>query len=299
MAIPEAQLDTWSGRGAIASSAAAYSSVKAALSTPRSKILALNTEVYLQGSYRNATNIYGDSDVDIVVQMNSVFQRDLSALDERQRAIEDSSYPNARYGWHNFRADVLQALQDYYGNATVHASDRCIKVDTGPGRIKADVIPALQFRKYDYFYSASVESHKEGIRFLTSAGVPIVNFPKQHIANGEAKNAEARTNGWYKPTVRIFKNARNRLIDHGLIPKDSCPSYSLECLVYNALDSCFGNTYQNTYANVWSYLWTLPFINCVCQNEIVPLFGTSPVQWSTDAATRFLIGLRDLWNNWG
>ena len=173
-----------------------------------------------------------------------------------------------------------------------------MRVDTGRGRIKADVVPALTFRKYVYFYSSSLESHEEGIRFLNSAGLPITNFPKHHIANGEAKNAEGRTNGWYKPTVRIFKNARNRLINDGTIPKDSCPSYSVECLLYNALDACFGTTWQNTYISVVNYLWTLPFDNCFCQNGIIPLFGTSSVQWNTDAATRFLSGLRDLWKNW-
>lgn len=298
MAIPEAQLDTWSSPGATTSSAAAYASIKGALSGPKSRILSLKTDIYLQGSYRNCTNIYGDSDVDVVVQLDSVFQRDLSALDATQRAYEDSSYEDATYSWFNFRADVLQTLQDYYGNARVKPATRCIKVNTGPGRITADVVPALQFRKYSYFYRPSLESHIEGVRFYDSSLNPILNFPKQHIANGEAKNTTLRTYGWYKPAVRMFKNARNRLEYDNLIRKDSCPSYGVECLVYNATDLCFGKNYQDTYAKVVDYLWTLPFDKFICQNEIIPLFGTSPVQWNTDAATEFLIGLRNLWFNW-
>ena len=37
---------------------------------------------YLQGSYRNDTNIRGDSDVDLVLELNSVFKHDASVLSE-------------------------------------------------------------------------------------------------------------------------------------------------------------------------------------------------------------------------
>src|SRR4029450_1975896 len=69
MAIPTTQLDTWSHQGAIATAQATHVSVRAALSHAQSLIRTHDYEVFLQGSYRNATNIYAESDVDIVVQL--------------------------------------------------------------------------------------------------------------------------------------------------------------------------------------------------------------------------------------
>ncbi len=298
IAIPEAQLTTWAGRGAVVGSTESYNSVKTALEAANSRVALRAPEIYLQGSYRNATNIYGDSDVDIVAEYQGTFHSDVSALDVTARQRQQNAYPNARYTWEQFRADVLQTLRDYYTQARVEQADKCIKVRFGPGRIAADVVPAVQYKKYSYFFSDGVEGKKEGIFFRNRAGDAITNFPKDHIANGEAKNAANRTNGWYKPMVRIFKNARNRLVRDNLLAENSCPSYCVECLIHNATDDCFGTSFQDAYSKIVNYLWTLPFGQFVSQNGIIPLFGTSPVQWNTQAATNFLIALRNLWNNW-
>ena len=45
---------------------------------------------YLQGSYKNSTNIDPDGDVDIVVELHFTFLRDLSALGARQQAAGTS-----------------------------------------------------------------------------------------------------------------------------------------------------------------------------------------------------------------
>jgi hypothetical protein len=299
MAIPEAQLVTWSGRGAVTNSTASYNSVRTALLDSRSKIASRNPDVFLQGSYANATNIFGDSDVDVVVLTETVFFKDVSGLDANQRQLQVNAHSAATYGWADFRADVLQTLRAYYGNDRVSERDRCIKVDFGTGRIAADVIPAFQHKKYGYFYSGVLQSYTEGIEFRNRAGVPIVNFPKQHIPNGEAKNAAGRTNGWFKGTVRLFKNARNRLIRDRLIAGNICSSYFLECLVYNVPDNLFGGTYQGTFTKIVDY-WaqTVHPDQCVCQNGITPLFGSSLVQWKIPEAAQLVQGLRTLWLNW-
>src|SRR5216683_814766 len=87
MSIPESQLETWCNQGATVTSAAAYASIKAALADPKSKVRDLKPEIYLQGSYGNTTNIYADSDVDIVVQYNSVYSWDVSALPQYQQVL--------------------------------------------------------------------------------------------------------------------------------------------------------------------------------------------------------------------
>ena len=60
MPIPESQLETWPNLGAVATSATAYSSVKNALQSDRTIVRDLDFEIYLQGSYRNKTNIDGE-----------------------------------------------------------------------------------------------------------------------------------------------------------------------------------------------------------------------------------------------
>jgi hypothetical protein len=272
--------------------------VKTALTSAQSRISALAPAIYLQGSYRNATNIVGDSDVDVVVELESTFRRDVSRLDSTQEELQKSAYAPSNLTWADFRADVLQTLRDYYTPARVEESDKCVKVTFGLGRIAADIVPALQLRKYDYFYTTALQSSTDGIYFENRARISITNFPKQHISNGEAKNGADRTNGWYKPTVRMFKNARNRLLNDNLLAEGDCPSYCIECLIYNAADYCFGPTYQETYRKVLDYLWKLPFNSTLSQNGIIPLFGPSPVQWNMDTATKVLAALRNLSANW-
>lgn len=298
MPIPQSQLNTWSHQGAVATSATAYNSIKTALGARDSRISTRDYDVFLQGSYRNSTNIFGDSDVDIVVQLNSTFGSDIASLDATQRVQQQNAYALADYPWKDFREDVLQTLEKYYGKQSIHSLNKCIQVVTGPGRITADVVPAIQFRKYDYFYSSLATSYTPGIQFWDSAGNSIVNYPKQHIENGELKNAANRTNGWYKPTVRIFKNARNYLVESNVIGPDVAPSYFVECLVFNAPDDRFGRTYQDTYWSVVNYLWTLKFSLFMCQNGAIPLFGTEHTQWNSDAASVFLAALRNLYLNW-
>ncbi|HVB85836.1 MAG TPA: hypothetical protein VNK23_04115 [Candidatus Dormibacteraeota bacterium] len=237
--------------------------------------------------------------MDIVVLSDRTFFSDVSALDQNQRQLRNNAHAAATYTWEQFRADVLQTLRDYCGNGRVKEGSQCIKVDFGLGRIMADVVPAMIHKKYSHFYSHTVQSFVEGIEFRTSTGMPIVNFPKQHIDNGEAKNTAARTNGWFKRSVRMFKNARNCLIEDDLIAADTCSSYHIECLVYNAPDYLFGPTCQDTFQNLlnfWAYT-IRPEIS-LCQNGITNLFGTSPVEWSIPQASRFVRGLQNLWQNW-
>jgi tRNA nucleotidyltransferase (CCA-adding enzyme) len=75
MTISESQLETWARQGAVTTASNTHQSIRRALDAydwPNG----VRFESYLQGSYRNTTNIRGDSDVDLVVQLNSTFERD-------------------------------------------------------------------------------------------------------------------------------------------------------------------------------------------------------------------------------
>jgi hypothetical protein len=175
-----------------------------------------------------------------------------------------------------------------------------LKLAAGGGRLAADIIPAIHFRKYTYFYGPSACAYIDGIQFESRADRgTIVNFPKPHYENGINKHSARRTNGWYKPTVRIFKNARTCLVNRGSIAEDLAPSYLLESLLYNVPDDKFGGSFQNTFIAAFNWIWGSANVDSLtCQNEQLKLFGNAPVQWSIEKARQFLAALKALWENW-
>jgi hypothetical protein len=296
MPIPESQLERWSRQGAVTTAKQTHESIREVLEAydwPSD----VQYEVYLQGSYKNDTNIRGDSDVDVVVQLNSTFSfnsaffENLPVNPKRQFGFRDASY-----GWEEFRSDVLMALRNYYGPGRVREGRKSLKVQTP--YLPADVVVCLQYRNYPS-YPRNVDDYVEGMKFyVPSENRWVVNYPKIHYDNGVTKNSRAGTNGWYKPTVRLFKNARTYLVDRGLISADLAPSYFLECLLYNVPNDKFGSNFQSTFCNVINWLLEADFSQFVCQNEQLPLFGNTPEQWSEDKARCFLEAMVELWKDW-
>lgn len=286
MVIPESQFDTWSNQGAITTSRRTHESIRAALDEhewPDN----IDFEIYLQGSYKNDTNIRGDSDVDIVVQLNSAF---FSNLSEEQKMI--LGFGKASYGWSEFKRDAHQSLINYYGSECVQSGNKAIKVNTP--YLPADVVVCIQYRNYR---SLNVHDYIEGIQLYAANDKRwITNYPKLHYDNGVRKNSI--TNGWYKPSVRMFKNARTYMINQNLIPDDLVPSYFLECLLYNVPSSNFGTNYETTFCNIVNWLSAANLNNFVCQNEQQNLFGDLPEQWVVVHANRFVGALINLWNTW-
>ena len=288
MPIPESQLETWSHQGAVTTAKQTHESIRVALKAydwPKE----VRYEVYLQGSYKNDTNIRGDSDVDVVVQLNSTFFENLPVNLKRQFGFRDASYR-----WEEFRSDVLTALRNHYGPGRVREGRKSLKVQTP--YLPADVVVSVQYHKYPE-PPRSKDNFVEGMAFwVRSEGRWVINYPKIHYENGVKKND--KTNKRYKPTVRMFKNARTYLVDRGVIPPDLAPSYFLECLLYNVPNDKFGPNLQSTFREVIVWLQKTDFGRFVCQNEQLLLFGSSPEQWSEDSADRFLEAMVTLWNDW-
>jgi len=300
MPITESQLETWSNQGSVTTSASVYNSIRTALESKDSPLYdkLSSIEIYLQGSYGNKTNIYAESDVDIVVQYNTTFKRNIANLPLDQQKAYLGSYSNASYLFSHLKADVLKALNTYFGNQRVKIGKKALKVTFPNSRITADVIPALHHREYTKFYSIGNQHYIDGISFDDTLGNQIINFPKVHKNNSEDKNAPHRTNQWYKPTVRIFKNARSHLVSLGKISDDQAPSYFVESMVYNIPDNLFGKSYASTIENGINFLWEHPFNNFICPNHQHLLFGSESVHWNSDNMTNFLTELTTLWNNW-
>ena len=299
MTISEAQLETWSHQGAITTSAITRGSVVAAIENTRSIVAQMRPEVYLQGSYGSSTNIYGNSDVDVVVQLNSVFTCDFSRLDAEQSFYAQfnlQSVPSV-YGCMDFRRDVSLSLADYYGSVNISDENKCIKVLPGGNRLQADVNACVLHRRY-YGGLGADSLIVEGIEFWAAReGRRVVNFPKQHREAGQSKNSRERTSGRFKHLVRIFKNGRDRLIQAKVLNKEVAPSYFVESLVFNVPDQFFGySSLQDCVVACLSFLELAPLGVFVLQNGQGLLFGNTPEQWRTDYARCFIDSWRLLWD---
>jgi len=283
MAIPETQLETWANQGAITTAKSTADSIKNALHSSAAWPDGIDFDVYLQGSYKNDTNIRGDSDVDVIAQLNSTCY---SNLTEDQKGI--LGLTPATYSLLNFKTDVLKILKKYYGQSQIVEGNKSIKIKANNGRLPADVVVCSQYRQYK---TVNSYDYIEGMCFwTTNDNRQVINFPKSHYDNGVSKHQNS--NKWHKPVVRLFKNCR------GSISGNTTPSYFLECMLYNIPNSNFGTSYGDTFCNIVNWLNENSLDNFVCQNGQLNLFGTSQEQWSTSEAKSFINNLISLWNNW-
>ena len=115
MSIPESQLDTWSHQGSVQQSCDTYATVKRALEARDTKYADKSFDVFLQGSYGNDTNIYAESDVDVVIRTDSIYYYDTSALNPQELQIFQSSFTAATYTYSDYKSQVVQALQKSFG----------------------------------------------------------------------------------------------------------------------------------------------------------------------------------------
>jgi hypothetical protein len=303
MSIPESQLEAWSSQGATVSAKATHEAVRAALEDYERWPDGIDYEVYLQGSYKNDTNIRADSDVDVVVQLNSAFRYDLSALSESEREAFAASYRGSNDGhFSDFCDHIKSVLEKRFGYWDVKKGAKSIKVPAGPGRLRCDVVPCVQFRRYLSHKSKSDERYVVGMTFHTSYLLLnrwIINYPKEHYKKGVAKHGARGTSGWFKRLVRIFKNIRARLVEKWAIGRDVAPSYFVESLVYNIPNSKFGTSLQETFSNGLDWLSSeADLIQFNCQNGQLKLFGDSDGQWRIDKARTLIKALRRLWDDW-
>jgi len=297
MSIPESQLDTWSHQGSIVQSSTTYATISRALEAKDSGFSGKRYEIFLQGSYGNDTNIYSESDVDVVIRLDSTYHYDTSKLSPQDLATFNATDGPATYPYAEFKADVLAALQTYFGKASVEIGSKAIKVKANESRRSADVVVATEFRRY---YSSSFglgPQYVSGICFFTSSGTRIVNYPKQHSNNLTAKHQG--TNMWFKPMVRILKNMRSRLTEKGSIAAGGAPSYFLEGLLYNVPPDNFGKNYESTFVAAMNWLLKADRSKLVCANEEYYLRRDSaPECWPCADCDGFIDAAIGMWNKW-
>lgn len=208
--ISEEQLVKWSQQGATTTAKNTHEKIRSVVE--RIQWNGPKPNIYLQGSYKNSTNIRGDSDVDIVIELTPLKSAFSKHVDQIQRFI----------GYKNL---IFSALEREF--AGVKLSEKCIKIPRTNWTIPADVVPAFSVQNaspLSLFYTP-------GMRFFVQKQQRwVINHPRQHFDNGALKNA--RTAGLFKPTVRMFKNALS-------YPGHNFPGYFVECLLYNVPDELF------------------------------------------------------------
>jgi len=301
MPIPEKQLDTWANVGAEKAASDTYTSIKAAIDADPA-LEEFEYKVYLQGSYRNSTSIYGDMDVDVVVESTKSFYYDIDELNDVQKDEFNRTFPGkSDYTFVRFRTAVEKALASYYSAELVTPRNKCTLVTGKSGRLNADVVPCVQYRDYRKSNALNLPKPYEGIVLFTRADSrKIVNYPIAHYDNGVAKNKNTAER--FKPTVRIFKNLRNYCVANDLIDEGKARSYFVGCLIYNAPNETFKKSHDDTVLAILQWLHDLTdeqLDKLVCQNELFYLIRDVPDLWKLADAKAFRNAAIKAWNDWG
>ena len=277
MSIAESTLSKWSHHQAAKAFVQAHLPIRVALDDYEG-LSQFKYEVFLQGSYKNDTNLGGDSDVDVVVRLSSKLKPSVAAL-TGERLQRDGSHKFVLQRWQSFREHALKAMRAKFGKSA-KSGRKTLKVPKDKIPADADLVVTV--------------SHREGIAFyLPGEQRWVVSFPQQHHARGLKK--EKATNMRFKRTIRMFKAVRNRLVEKGVLKKEDAPSYFIECLLYNVPDNLFASKLAPTYTGILEWLRKAKLQEFQCQNGQVPLFGSVPEQWTQKKARAFVRALQGLW----
>lgn len=297
MGIPETQLDAWSKVGSQTQSKDTYATIRNGLDD-KDAPYAGKVDIFLQGSYGNDTNVYGkDSDVDVVMKSERAYFRDLSRLTASERAAYDAAAEGAPdYPFATFKVDVIRILKKKFGADVDTGGKKAVKIKPNGNRRSADVLICQNFRRYSQ-YTGSTDDYVTGVGFLMPDGTVIENYPKFHSTTLTAKHQV--TKQWLKPTIRIFKNLRNRLIDDKKLQSGVAPSYYLEGLLWNAPVEAFGVSYNATVFNCLKWMTEVDESKLICANAMFALLGdNSLVKWSPASFRTFRSQAISLWNDW-
>ncbi len=250
-----------------------------------------DVRVFAQGSYRNGTNVRAESDVDVCVCCYDTFFFDLPA----GFTPDDASISTpARYGYKTFRRDVIDALEEYLGKASVTVGNKCIDLHENTYRVDADVVPTFEHRLY---YRRGGLTYLSGTELHPVSAGRIINWPEQNAANATAKNVD--TGYRFKKIVRALKRLRIEMEAIGQNSAKGIPSYLIECLVCCAPNESFahGSYVADVQDVLLEVFGGLKSDSSECEswteiNGIKPLFGGSQ-PWTRMQALRFVL---DAWS---
>lgn len=242
MALNEQQLIAWSSPVGTSEDQKCKNAISQATTAIREKF-GTDVTIFLQGSYRNNTNVRQDSDVDIVVRHDGYYFPNLVWLNDEQKKVYHANHPSSSYSFAEFKSEIEQALRDAFG--VIRRKNKCVFIPGNSNRVNADVVPCFQMKRFAN--ESQVEA--EGIQFYADDGKQIDSYPEQHYQNGVTKRAS--TGQMYKKIVRIFKKLKSEMVEANTISEKLVSSFLIECLVYNVPNDHFvGGSYRQTLKNV-------------------------------------------------
>lgn len=252
-----------------------------------------STEFIIQGSYGNNTNVRLDSDIDVCVMLKDTF---FSIYREGANS-EMYGFTDGTNSYEDYKKWIIEALVKKFGQENLKIGNKSIKINSNTYRVQADVVPAFQYRNYTNDKNNDPQNYTEGIKFISSQGEEVINYPKIHIENGISKNTD--TNRKYKRTVRLFKRIKYKMIEEGHSVSNSITSFLIESLLWNTPNYVFvtSENWNSILKNSITHLYNQTLSDEYCKDwgevsEHFFLFHNAR-KWNRIDVNNFLV---QLWN---
>lgn len=190
-----------------------HTNITALIVDPHGPASMLSPKCFLQGSYKQDTAIYTINDIDIVV-LCELWQPGSGGSGARSWSRDEI-----------FATVAAPLLNDgrYRDKVRFHSGSMCIKVDLG---IKVEILPVV-------FKTGNNDPQSEPFRLYRVASSQWEDgYARYHQGWLSHKNNFEKTNGNFKPAIKVFKHLRSRF---GL----ETVSFHIECLLYNLPDYLF------------------------------------------------------------
>lgn len=255
-----------------------------------SKLKDRKIEVIAQGSYRNRTNVRGDSDVDVgVICYDTFFEQYPSG-----KTREDFGNVPATYHYAQYKNEVQEALEAHFGKKQVTRGNKAFDIHENTYRVDADVAAFFEHRRYssDGMFISGAE-----LRPDNDPSCSVINWPEQHYKNGNTKNDN--TKRAYRGLVRILKNVRLELVEAKSISGDCVTGFLCECLTWNTPNPLMThNTWTEDLRETLVHLYGQTKADATCSewgevSELKYLFRSSE-KWTRAQANDLIV---KAWNH--
>lgn len=264
-----------------------------------SALAAKNFDVFASGSYRNNTNVRLASDIDVAIVLKDAVYNEYPASGPPTR--EDVGGKDAVYRLEHFREDVGKALVAKFGVRSVTSGDKSFNIHENTVRLDADAAVFLEHRRYTGTKNADGSWHYHSGAELCSradSSKRVINWHQQHYEQGVARNDATKRR--FKRITRILKRMRDEMREQGSVEGKAAAkaanSFLIECLVFNAPDTCFnlveGSYYEDVKATI-SKLWNATKTDNDCSafvevSRLKKLFAEGQ-PWTRAQAHEFLL----------
>jgi hypothetical protein len=249
-------------------------------------------DVYIHGSYANATNNFFPSKLEVMCELK---------IPKFNYILTDEYYISheLEYGAREFALELYEAINGVFAKLT----NAKVKPPECESTEKCILIPKHGTLKHDIEITPGVScifNDEQGGEFAGvmlfdhDANRDIITFPKLHQKNGEMK--DLTTHGNFKKMVRLFKTIRNIMTrEHMHDPHVHQPirGYFIECLLYNVPDAMYSSdNMHDNFLMIINYLAHADFSRFCCQNRIWHLFGLANEFTNERDAHKFITAVK-------